>query len=491
MRTATQGASTPSGARPAAVIDRLVRGTTRGALFVGFGLIFVLWMVSGVDLVQRVVEAEQRVSAVNARVAVASDLILTIRTQVLLGSIYLRDALLDSPEHAATYRKQLEDARAAVDQALGAYQPVGDSSGEREAIARLRAELAGFWSARFAALDWDADHRESEVRKLLSEGLVPKREMVIRISDGIRDLHSATVQQQRTELADLYGAMRRRVWVTTSIAIVLSAVVALIVTLYADRLEKRIQQQRAHDMQTARDLQRLSARLVTAQEEERRSIARELHDEVGQALTAIRLELAAAESALGANGPALPVLHEVRAITDRTFQSVRELSQLLHPALLDDVGLPAALELHLRHFSARTGIAAELLQEQMDTRLAPEIEICLYRIAQEALTNVARHSRASSCRVYLQRLSSTVLMTVEDNGQGFTPKAGGAAAASHGIGLLGIRERVAGVHGTYRLESTPDKGTRLTVEVPALARAAGDETEGPARRLSAALEGST
>lgn len=470
MAKGRQNHAAPGGTRWTSLVDSLTRGTIRGALFAGFLLIFVLWVVSGLDLVRRVVEAEARVSEVDSRVTTADDLLSTMRSQVLLGSIYLRDALLDSPANAAYYRKQLEGTRTAVDRALELYAPGAGSAEERDAVERLRAELAAFWSARLAAVDLDLERRSAEVTRILRAGIAPTREAVMRVSDRVQELHRASIDQRRRELSETYAGIRRRIWVSTGLALVLSASIALLVTLYAGRLESRIQRQRVQEVQATRDLQRLSTKLVTAQEEERRTIARELHDEVGQALTAIKLELAAADGVLGGAGQGVPALREVRAISDRALQSVRDLSQLLHPALLDDVGLPAALERHLRSFAARTGISTELLQDRMEDRLAPEIEVCLYRIAQEALTNVARHAHASSCRVYLQRLSSTIVMTVEDDGEGFAARPTTPEAGRQGLGLLGIRERVSGVRGSYRLESAPGKGTRLTVEVPALPR---------------------
>jgi len=489
MLKATPSAADASGISRVVPVDALKRLTIRGVLFAGFGLIFVLWIVSSVDLVRRLVEAEERVSAVNAHVMTADNLLSTIRIQVLLSSIYLRDALLDAPDQASLYRKQLQDTRTAVDRALEAYVPVANSTEEREGVGRLKAELADFWTARLAVVDWDLTRRSAEVSKLLRQGVVPQREVIMRISGGIQELHRASLEEQRLELSRIYGAMRRRVWFTGGMVLALSAGIAVLVTLHASRLERRIQQQRVRDQQNARDLQRLSARLVTAQEEERRTIARELHDEVGQALTSIRLELAVAERALGPQAGDLPALKEVRVLSERALQSVRDLSQLLHPALLDDIGLPAALDLYLRSFSTRTGVRAELLHDRMEDRLAAETEVCLYRIAQEALTNVARHASASSCRVYLQRLSSTVVMTVEDDGKGFNPRPVTADAPRQGLGLLGIQERVSGLRGSLRLESAPGTGTRLTVEVPALPRMSAPDVGSDGPTASGLLEG--
>src|SRR4029079_6133417 len=134
-----------------------------------------------------------------------------------------------------------------------------------------------------------------------------------------------------------------------------------------------------------------------AQEEERRTIARELHDEVGQLLTAIKVELAIAQRAIQTDGASPEVLQDARSMTDNALHTVRDLSRLLHPALLDDLGLPTAVTFYLRAFAKRQGVRAELEQDGMDARLSPEIETAAYRIIQEALTNVARHARAAEC----------------------------------------------------------------------------------------------
>jgi two-component system, NarL family, sensor histidine kinase UhpB len=149
---------------------------------------------------------------------------------------------------------------------------------------------------------------------------------------------------------------------------------------------------------------------------------------------------------------------------------VRDLSHLLHPALLDDLGLVAATEWYLKGFGKRHGVRTDLLHDRMDERLAPHTEATAYRIIQEALTNVAKHANATSCRVYLQRLTHTLIVTIEDDGVGFDPTEPRSPEGTRGLGLVGIRERVAQLHGTIRLESSPGRGTRLTVEVPADAR---------------------
>ena len=468
-------------ARRAFLRHAFPRLTIRAALFLGFGLIFALWLISGYDLVQRLAEVEMRASAINATFTKNEKLLFTVRAQVLLGAVYVRDALLDiGPEEAHYYREQLQETRRQIDQALQGYEPVAESPVERENWAVLQSEIEDYWNVVLPVLSWDPTRKFFEARRFLRRQVIPKRDIIIRISERIQVLNRGAFQRQQQELAGIYRDMQHRMWLTSGLALLLGLGIALLVTWYAGRLEARIGQQHLQDMENKRELQRLSDQLVRAQEEERRNIARELHDEIGQALTAIKMELAVAVRHLELPNKTRPPLEEARSIADRTLQAVRDLSQLLHPAMLDDLGLPDTLNWYLRGFSKRTGIGTELFHDRMGDRLAPEVEVCVYRIAQEALTNVARHARASFCRLYLQRLPYTLLITVEDDGRGFDLRRLEAGNTRRGLGLVGIRERSSGLGGTFRMESSPGKGTRLSVELPALPPPVSKEEPAPA-----------
>ncbi len=456
----------------------LERVTIRGALLVGFGVVFALWMISGQQFVQRLDEVRHRITAVNGRYTRADVLLSSVRTNVLLGSVYLRDALLDQrPGAQQFYHAELESRRRQVEEAIGQYVPLLDSPEERARVAQLRAEIDDYWNSVLPVFGWDAARRSAEARALLTQRIIPKRELIIRISDGIQTLNRAAFEQQQIEAIRIYTAVERRVSLTGVAALVVALFVAVVVFRLTSRLEARIREHAARNEETMRDLQRLSARLVNAQEEERRTIARELHDEIGQALTAIKLELGFLARAVQAQGAEARALESARGITDRAIQNVRDLSKLLHPPALDDLGLPATLDWLLNGFSARTGLHAELLQDGMEERLPADVEVAAYRIVQEALTNVARHAEASKCRVYLQRRPTLVLVTIEDNGKGFDVGSATAGGKRRGLGLLGIQERAAGCRGTLRLDSTPGYGTRLTVELPVAAVEAGREQE--------------
>jgi signal transduction histidine kinase len=257
-------------------------------------------------------------------------------------------------------------------------------------------------------------------------------------------------------------------------------------TLYAGRLEKRLVSQLGVNERTRRSLQHLSTRLINVQEEERRRIARELHDEVGQALTAIKVELAVAQRVFETAGADSNLLNAVHAIADRTLHTVRDLSQLLRPPVLDDLGLTPAVDWYLRDFSKRCGIKCELTQQHMATRFEPDVEVAAYRIVQEASTNVARHAHATTCSVTLGYHAGILNIVVEDDGIGCDEPAADVASDRRGLGLLGMRERAAHFGGAIAVSRVSPHGTRVTVQLRALRQLnAADEWPTSPRALTA------
>ena len=230
---------------------------------------------------------------------------------------------------------------------------------------------------------------------------------------------------------------------------------------------------------------------MTVQEEERRSLSRELHDEVGQALTAIKMDVTVARRGLDglqateSRARIVSWLEDARSIAENTLQSVRDLSQLLHPSMLDDFGLPEALRSYLRTFSKRTGISAQFIQHGKEQRLPQAAEVCVYRIVQEALTNVARHSGARNAIVTLSQTDSGIEMTIDDDGSGIDQHVSRFGATStRGLGVIGMRERVQALGGTFALESRRDGGTRVAVQLPAAPVAADLSKQAETERLA-------
>jgi two-component system sensor histidine kinase UhpB len=217
------------------------------------------------------------------------------------------------------------------------------------------------------------------------------------------------------------------------------------------------------------DERRRSGRLVLrAQEEERRRLARDLHDEVNQALTAILLRLEALSQA--APPELSEELGELKRLVNQAMSELLQLARHLRPTALDDHGLLPAMASHVRRFAAQTGIKADLNASGSDAQLQPDEEIAVYRIAQEALANVARHADASQVLVSLRTDADGVELTVRDDGRGFefeAPVGSGAAFDSEGgLGLGGMAERARLVGGELTIESRPGAGTELCLRVP-------------------------
>ncbi len=221
--------------------------------------------------------------------------------------------------------------------------------------------------------------------------------------------------------------------------------------------------------QQREQLRALNQKLTQAQEAERQQLARELHDELGQALTAITINLTTVAQELPSGcAPGLSDrLQEAIALANQTLEQVRELSFNLRPAMLDDLGLGPALSWYVKRCAQRTNLDLQLDVSDLQERLPPEVETALYRVVQEALTNVIRHARASAVQIRLECETTVVRAQVEDDGQGFDViQVLNQQRPQHGIGLLGMRERITLLGGTFSLHSAPGQGTRLALEIP-------------------------
>jgi signal transduction histidine kinase len=210
-------------------------------------------------------------------------------------------------------------------------------------------------------------------------------------------------------------------------------------------------------------LRQMSSHVLTAQEEERTRIARELHDDTAQALTSVLVRLRLLERS-AEDKRLRSGLAELRELTVETLEGVRRLAIDLRPPMLDDLGLEAAIQSHVQDFSRRWQINVTFTSSGLG-RIPPNVELVLYRIVQEALSNVAKHASASRVETHLSRKGRTLRLLVEDDGCGFDVEAAKGSRQS-GLGLFGMEERLALIGGTLRVESSPGKGTRLSAEVP-------------------------
>lgn len=403
---------------------------------------------------------------VASRYTRAQELLSTVRAQVLLSSVRVRDALLNpEPAELAENRQQIEAAHRIVTMALVDYEPVMGSSRESDQVGRLQREVEQFHATSMDVLADAAGRRPADIRDVLNRYIVPRREAALAISEEVQTLNRRAFVQQQADIAEIHRVAEAQSRQRLGAALVVGLGVLLLTSLYASRLEARLRVQMERDARMSRELQESAAKLIGAQEEERRTIARELHDEVGQVLTAIKVELSVAQRQIEAEGGSAAPLAEVQTITDGALKTVRNLSQLLHPATLDDLGLAAAIDSSLRGLARRQEIRAELHQKGILDRLPREIELAAYRIVQEAITNVGKHANATQCHVHLTHYPDRLLIEVEDDGVGFVEDTDRPIIA-RGLGLISVRERASRLGGTFNILSTPGHGTRLIVSLP-------------------------
>jgi signal transduction histidine kinase len=399
-----------------------------------------------------------------------------LRSDVNLSGIFVRDYLLDvAREHAPEYRDTLASFQRTNIETLNELR--GLDTGHAARIDSLQAQLDEYWRTFEPLFDWTATEKIFRAASFLRREVVPRREAILAIAQDIEELNNANLDSQRGEVTRREAAFRsdlRRLLAQTTL---LGAAVALIAVLRLRTLERRAEQQRAFAEDAEQQMRQLSQRVVATQEEERKHLSRELHDHVGQVLTALRMELRRVERAHTSGDARLgPVLAECRGLVDQLFRTVRDLALGLRPSMLDDLGLHAALEWHVRDLTRRYGIDVTL-DLAGDLAALPDWErTSVYRAIQEALTNCIRHANATLIAVSVSASGRCLDVAVCDNGIGFD-----ASKRHDGFGLRGIEERVREARGTMTISSEPGRGTTLRIRLPLdekpmglpLARAAG------------------
>ena len=399
-----------------------------------------------------------------------------LRSDVHLSSIYIRDYLLDTDrEEAPQYRERLTQLRASHTRTVGELRKLLPPEAG-PSIDNLEKRLDDYWEVFDPLFEWTMYEKIMRSAKFLRKEVLPRREAVLTITSDIEQLNNTNVSAQRAEVARRLTLFRedlhRRLWR----ALLLGFVVSLVAVLRLRALERRSDLQRLHAEEAEEEMRRLSQQLVAAQEEERKKLTRELHDHVGQMLTALRMEIGRADRARqpGDTQLAQPI-SEAKRLLDTIVRSVRDLVMGLRPSMLDDFGLQPALEWHVRDFRRRFGIAVDLSVAGDLDSLPDAYRTCAYRVVQEALTNCARHSHAGKIELALSYERNRLHLVVSDDGSGIAP------GRARGFGLLGIEERVRELHGTFAIGPRKGGGTELRVVLPvpapveevALARAAG------------------
>jgi signal transduction histidine kinase len=330
----------------------------------------------------------------------------------------------------------------------------------------LRAELADYWGTLAPIFRWDAAERRRSGYSFLRDEVFPRRQNMLALAGRIDDLNEEQLDAGNHQVVSLLLGFQTRLLLTLLAALTLGLGLALFTMRKIFKLEDQARLQYAEVAEARTHLKDLSARLVQAQEEERRSLSRELHDEVGQALSAVLVELHNLSAGIAVRSEEQSRRHveTIKGLVEGTVRVVRNMALLLRPSMLDDLGLIPALKWQARESSKSTSmnvtvdvsVAAELGPDD----LPDEYKTCIYRVVQEALHNCARHSRAATVRIRVEQERDRLLLNIQDDGQGFDVQ------QTKGLGLLGIQERVTRLGGICQVHSQPGRGTTLSVALP-------------------------
>ena len=375
-----------------------------------------------------------------------------IRAQIYLSGTYVRDFLLSpDPDTAKAQAAHLATLERQTHNALDAYGRDLEPE-EREPFLTLRNEIDAYWRVLDATVGWSPRERDRLRFQFFFRELVPRRTAMLQIADRIASVDERGLTRLEVRSAASADSLRRSLMLTFGGTLGGGLILALLTTGFTLRLERELDRRRA-------DLQELSTLLLRAQENERRALARELHDEVGQFLSAILMETEGAECANQA-ADIREHLDSIKTLAEKTVNQVRDLALLLRPSMLDDLGLTPALNWHARETSKRTGLNVVVSADDTIDSLPDEHRTCIYRLVQEAVNNAVRHAKARTVEVTVRREHQKVNVTVQDDGAGFDTR------FMRGLGLLGMEERVRRLGGRLKISSEPGRGTMVHAGLP-------------------------
>ena len=437
---------------------------TRRLLLIGFGGLLLLLAFTGFNALSVINRIQTRNENIRQDYVNRDRILQQLRSDIYLSGTYVRDLLLEpDPALADVHRNELTADRGRIESMIDAYRQVLRGE-EKTPFQQFSRELVSYFDSLHPALQWNSSQRRQYGYSFMKDSLLPRRMIVVRLADQISRLNQEQMETGSKRVAALFSTFRRDLVILLIITLLLGFLLASTSIHRLLRLE-RLSAIRFDDALQARSaLRDLSARLVEVQETERRALSRELHDEVGQALSALLLALGnvAAMISPDENPEARNQLLDTRRVAEKTVAVVRDMSLLLRPSMLDDLGLIPAVEWQAREVSRTSNIGVTVQAESVPEDLPDEQRTCIYRIVQEALRNVTRHAKAKHVHIQLNQKDDTLQLTIRDDGQGFIPE------REKGIGLLGMQERVKRLDGSFRVDSRPAHGTIIHVELPKL-----------------------
>jgi signal transduction histidine kinase len=440
----------------------------RTVLFAGFGALLILMGIISVDSLGtlRVIEASD--AQIRRDSLFRERTLEQVRSGLYESGNIVRDYLLleSGPSTPEALRGEFQSVRNGTSAGLKACIQSLPTE-KRQPFQHLTEELDRYWSTLAPVFEWDEKEKQQRGPSFLRSEMLSQHGGVLQIAQDVSAVNEAELKESETKVAAVFVQFRRRLQTATLIAFGLGFILAAATILYTARLEKSAQERFNESRQAHRELKDLSKRLLDAHEQERRAISRELHDEVGQSLSALLMDVENLAANPGRDGALRNGLKNIKMIAENCVNEIRDMALLLRPSMLDDLGLVAAIEWQAREVSKRTGMLVSVVAENVSDLLPEEHKTCVYRIVQEALNNCSKHAYSRNARVNVREEPGHLLLTIEDDGKGFNP------SHTRGLGLVGMNERVVHLGGVLQVDSVPGRGTCLRVNLPLTMAAAG------------------
>jgi len=430
----------------------------RRVLLAGFGGLLTLMLAGGIDSLIRIHKVDRQETGVREVYLQRALSLEQIRAGIYQSSILLRDYLLaGDPQSAQEVAEKWNEIRSKTDFVIAQRASTVDPE-EAPLFKDLQNEVAEYWKLRQLAVLAAGNRQKSPYA---SGVLVQRRTALLALIDRIDHINQVELASADAQLNAAFEALRWRTLLKIAVTMSVGIGFAVFSVRRTLLMEAELQQRYEEGLRARQELQDLSARLLSAQEEERRTISRELHDEVGQSLSALLMEAGNAAARVSPDSTEVRRhVESIKRLAEASVQVIRNMSLLLRPSMLDDLGLVPALEWQAREIFKRTGLRVQVTADENASELPDEHKTCIYRVVQEALHNCARHAQARNVTVEVHRQPSQIVLTVEDDGHGFD------AGRVRGLGLVGMEERVHHLGGALRVKSRPGAGTSIAVMLP-------------------------
>jgi len=441
--------------------------TTRKALALGLGVLLTLLVLSGINAVLVISRLESRNEDILQEFLGRENKLNELRAAIYLSGTYVRDYLLEpDAARAQQSRIALADTRTQI-QSMIAVGSSNIDAARDPMYGALSREIGEYWRAMDPVLGWSARERHSEGYRFLHDDVLPRRSSTLGIADTIASVNQQQLLERDHRLFQMFEGLRNRLMIAVVATFLCGLALACATAIHILKLEGQTMAHLKEVTDARQELRDLSARLVQTQENERKNLSRDLHDAVGQSMSAVQFELHDLGVVLAPYPePLRSRVDRIRELVESSVAMVRNMALLLRPSMLDDLGLTAALEWQANQVSRSTRVRIKLTAGALPDDLPEEHKVCIFRIVQEALNNVCRHARASSVEIGLQAGDNCITVTIRDDGRGFkTPH-------KTGLGLIGVHERAESLGGDLVVSSEPGKGTTLKVTLPLPPRAA-------------------